>query len=407
MKSKSIIKSELLSHKTLNTKNSLDQVGNVHRHLLDLGVVVLFDVTHGAHVVVGDEVDSDTLTSETTGTTDSVQVVLDVRRQVVVDDQGDLLDIDTTGQQIGGDQDTGGTGSELTHNTVTVHLVQLSVHDGDGEVTLGHLLGQPVHFPAGVAVDDGLGDGQGLVEIAQSVQLPLFLLDRDVELTDTLEGKLVLLHEDTDRVAHELGSELQYIRGHGGGEEGNLDARRQAFEDVIDLLLETARKHLIGLIEDEQLNAINLHVALRDHVVDTTRSTDDQLLTILQAVQIVTDGGTTDASMAADLQVITEGEGDLLDLKGQLTGRGQDQGLGGAGTVVDLLESTNDEGGGLTGTGLGLTDGVAADQQRLDTTLLDSGRLLKTVGVDTTEQVLVKRKIIERLDDLVDSRLNN
>ena len=33
------------------------------------------------------------------------------------------------------------------------------------------------------------------------------------------------------------------------GEEGDLDARREALEDVIDLLLETAGKHLIGLVQ--------------------------------------------------------------------------------------------------------------------------------------------------------------
>lgn len=44
---------------------------------------------------------------------------------------------------------------------------------GDGEVSGVHLLGQPVHFPPGVDEDDGLSDGQGLVQVTQRVQLPL------------------------------------------------------------------------------------------------------------------------------------------------------------------------------------------------------------------------------------------
>ena len=58
--------------------------------------------------------------------------------------------------------------------------------------------------------------------------------------------------------------------------------------------------------------------------------------------------------MDLDLHVVTEGESDLLDLKGQLTGRSQDQSLGGLDIVIDVLESADDEGGGLSGTGLGL-----------------------------------------------------
>ena len=49
-----------------------------------------------------------------------MDVVLPVGWKVVVDDEGDLLDVDTTGEQVGGDQDTGGTGTELAHNNVTL-----------------------------------------------------------------------------------------------------------------------------------------------------------------------------------------------------------------------------------------------------------------------------------------------
>jgi hypothetical protein len=43
----------------------LDQIGDVHRHLVDLGVVELLDVFQRAPVRVGDEVDSNSLPTET------------------------------------------------------------------------------------------------------------------------------------------------------------------------------------------------------------------------------------------------------------------------------------------------------------------------------------------------------
>lgn len=226
---------------------------NVHGHLLDLGAVELLNLTHHADIVSGDEVDGNTLTTETTTTTDTVDVVLAVSGKVVVDDQGDLLDIDTTGQKVSGDQDTGRTGTELLHDNITLALLHVTVHGRDGEVTGSELVGEPVDLAAGVTEDDGLGDGDGLVEIGEGVELPLLLLDSNVELLDTLEGKLLLLDQDTDGVTHELGGDLKDILGHGSGQQGDLGGLGEELEDVVDLLGETtlsmllARAHLLGI----------------------------------------------------------------------------------------------------------------------------------------------------------------
>ena len=212
---------------------------HVHGHLLDLGAVELLNLAHHAHIVGGDEVDGNTLASKTTTTTDAMDVVLAVSGKVVVDDQRHLLDIDTTGKEIGGDEDTRRSGPELLHNDITLPLVHVAVHGRDSEVASGELVGEPVDLPAGVAEDDGLGDGDSLVQIRQSVELPIFLLNSNVELLDTFEGKLVLLDEDTDGVAHELGGNFQDVLWHGCGQKDNLGGLRKELEDVVDLLGET------------------------------------------------------------------------------------------------------------------------------------------------------------------------
>ena len=171
-----------------------------------------------------------------------MDVVLAVGGKVVVDDQGDLLDIDTTGQQISGDQNTRRTGTELLHNQVTLSLVHVTVHGRDGEVTGSELVGEPVDLSAGVAEDDGLGNGDSLVQVREGVELPLLLLDGDVELLDTLEGKLVLLDQDADGVTHELGGNLEDVLGHGGRQENDLGGLGKQLEDVVDLLRETTLK---------------------------------------------------------------------------------------------------------------------------------------------------------------------
>lgn len=228
---------------------SLDEVGNVHGHLLNLGAVELLNLTHHADILGGDEVDGNTLSAETTTTTDTVDVVLAVGGKVVVDDQGNLLDVDTTGQKVSGDQDTGRTGTELLHDQVTLSLVHVTVHGGDSEVTGSELVGEPVDLSAGVAEDDGLGDGNGLVEIREGVELPLLLLNRNVELLDTFKGKLVLLDENTDGVTHELGGDLENVLRHGGGKQDDLGGLGKELEDVVDLLGETTLVRLLAMIQ--------------------------------------------------------------------------------------------------------------------------------------------------------------
>lgn len=176
-----------------------------------------------------------------------MDVVLPVGGEIVVDDQGNLLDIDTTGQQVSGDQDTRGAGSELLHNQVTLSLVHVTVHGRDGEVTGSQLVSEPVDLSAGVAEDDGLGNGHGLVQIGQGVELPLLLLDSNVELLDTFQGKLVLLDEDTDGVTHESGGDLKDVLGHGSGEQDNLGGLRKELEDVVDLVGETTLEEAVNV----------------------------------------------------------------------------------------------------------------------------------------------------------------
>ncbi len=68
----------------------MPRTGNVGRQLLDDGVVEALDVLEHVLVLARHEVDSDTLATEPAAATDTVQVVLWLRRQVEVDDQRHL-----------------------------------------------------------------------------------------------------------------------------------------------------------------------------------------------------------------------------------------------------------------------------------------------------------------------------
>lgn len=290
----------------------LDELSDVGGHLLDLGLVVVGDVLEVADVVLGDKVDGHTLATETTRATDAVDVVLDVAGKVVVDDEGDLLDVDTTSEKVSGDEDTGGTSAELVHDDVALLLGGLSVGGRDGKVLGAHLLSELVDLSAGVAEDDGLGDGEGLVEVAEGVELVLLAVNHDVELLDTFKGEFIALDEDASGVVHELLGHLEGLAGHGGREEADLGGGGELGEDVIDLILETAREHLVSLVEDEDFDELGVEVAASDHVKDTTGCSDHDVHSSLELVDVITDTGASNAAVATHSQVISKGVHDLF-----------------------------------------------------------------------------------------------
>ena len=80
------------------------------------------------------------------------------------------------------------------------------------------------------------------------------LIDVDVELLDTLEGELVTLDENPHGLVHELAGDLKGLWGEGGREDPDLELGREELENVVNLVLETTREHLVGLIQNKHLS---------------------------------------------------------------------------------------------------------------------------------------------------------
>lgn len=195
---------------------SCSQLVEVRGHLVDLRVVVLLDLLDVAGVRGQHEVDCSSLSAESSSTSNSVDVVLLLVGQLVVDDETDLLDIDTTSEQVGGDEHAHRAGAELLHDDVTLELVHFAVHDGDSEVVGGHGLLKFFNPLLGVAVNERLVDVQVGVQVEKHFHLPLLLLHSDVVLVDTFEGQFLVLDKDLRGVAHEVLGQLQNFVGKGG-----------------------------------------------------------------------------------------------------------------------------------------------------------------------------------------------
>jgi len=99
---------------------------------------VVLDLFDESSILRQHEINRSSFLAETTSSTDSVDVIFLSEWKFVVDDQADLLYIDTSGEQISSDEDADGSLTELLHDYVSLDLVHLSVHNRDGEVLFGH-----------------------------------------------------------------------------------------------------------------------------------------------------------------------------------------------------------------------------------------------------------------------------
>ena len=82
--------------------------------------------------------------------------------------------------------------------------------------------------------------------------------DHNVELFDTLESELFLLDQNAHRISHELLGHVEHVLWHGGRKQDHLNVVGHLGEHVVDLLLETARQHLVGFVQHEQFDVFRV-----------------------------------------------------------------------------------------------------------------------------------------------------
>ena len=158
-------------------------------------------------------------------------------------------------------------------------------------------------------------------------------------------------------------------------------------EDFVDLVLKPAGKHLVCLIETEDLCIVGAKGASVNHIEDTAGGTDDDMDTPLEFLHILAYIRTTDTSMTFDVHVVAEGDDDLLNLLCKFASWGEDERLGSFDRHVQSLEDGNGKGRSLASARLGLCDHVVA----LD--YWDNGSLLNRRGaLETGDMVRSESK---------------
>ena len=272
-----------------------------------------------------DERNRDARAARPTGATNAVYIVFGHVGDLVVDDVGQLLDVDPTRRDVGRHENPQAPFLELGEHLRSVVLALVAVNRAGRDAVFLELLGEAIGPVFGPCKDQDLVPVTRLDQVRE--QRPLVvLLDRMNELGDELRERVAGGHRDLGRVVQEVVGERADLVGEGRREEEVLTLGRQLREDTPDVSDEAHVEHAVGFIEDEVRDVGEVDCALAEVVEEPARRCHQKIDALSDPVNL---GRKTDAAeddRRLEVQVPPVGTNGLLDLGGELTGRGEHQG---------------------------------------------------------------------------------
>ena len=222
------------------------------------------------------------------------------------------------------------------------------------------------------------------------------LLDRVDRLGDAGRRGRLALDVEARRVLQHLARQLDDRRRQRGREEQGLLGARQVLEHPADVRQEAHLEHAVGLVEDQDLEAVELRVVVLEVVEEAPRGGDQDVHPLAEGLLLRPHGDAAEDGRALHVGELGERRHVLDDLGRQLAGGSEDQGPGGAARLLlQAMEDRQQEGRGLAAARHGAGEDVLAHHGGGDGVLLNGGRLFEAEGLNAAEKVGVEAKIRE------------
>ena len=339
-------------------------------------------------------------------------VVIHVGGQVKVDDVRDVGNVEATRGDVGGDEDGRVAGPERLERPLALLLRPVAVDRRGGEP----LLGEPVLELVRAAL--GLGEHQrealhGVHQVQQHVALvrvPLHVLDglRDVRVrrTHSPDG-------DEDVVVEEIGSHALNLFGERRGEEHRLAVARLGHAALLDNLtnlgFESHVQHSIRLVQREVRDSLQGNLSPVHQVDESPWGGDEYVASPLHLAELLRGGRASVHDARRDTRLVGEFARLLVDLNGELAGRGEHERDGErlASTpwclepaVDDAVDDGEAERGRLTRTGLRASHQIAALERDWNGVFLNRGGRLELAPLDVAVDGGAPVDVREELDGL-------
>ena len=207
-----------------------------------------------------------------------------------------------------------------------------------------------------VAEDDGVLDVDLPHQSSQRFALSGRIVRRLLQpLHDGRRGGSLRGDLDPFRAVQEFVGEALDFGRHGRGEEQCLPREGEEFADAFDVGDETHIEHAVGLVDHQDLDAVQEQLAALEMIEQATRRGDHHVGAAVELAVLVVIGHAANQQRHGQLVALAEDLEMLGDLGGKLAGRFQDQRARHARPGAASLEPgqhRQHEGRGLAGSGL-------------------------------------------------------
>ncbi len=357
----------------------------LHR-VVEVQLQRLVDQLPARDVVPVDERDRRTLGARPARTADPVQIRLLVLGGLVVDDVGHALDVDAARGDVGADEDVDLAVAEGAQRLLAGALAEVAVDRAGGEAAALQLLGDVGGRALGPAEDHRQSAALGLQDAGHHLRLVHVVRAVD-ELLDVRDRHALVVRRggaDVRGAGHVAPREADDRARHGRREQHRLTLGRQHVDDLLDVGQEAQVEHLVGLVEDQALDVLQVQLLLAREVEQPARGADDHVDALLQGLDLGLVGPAAVDRQHAHVADLARREQVVGDLGAQLARGDDDEGLGGVreglgggasgldvGGDGDALQERKTEAQRLAGAGLGLADDVRAREGHGEGHLLD------------------------------------
>ncbi|EPY42848.1 ATP-dependent RNA helicase [Angomonas deanei] len=350
-----------------------------------------------------------------TGSPNTVHVVVNVTRKVVLHDHGHVRDIQPTRGHICRHQHVEHSGFKAVQRRLAFPLHTVAVNGSARKSVLAQEALQVVGVTLLLGKHEDAIVRAGGEEVEEGVALVHVLHPTNV-LGDVFCRGAHTAHLEEVVVVQKLSSQLLDFLGEGGGVQQRLafagagHVAVASLDDLTDLGLKPHVQHAVRLIEHKETDIAEAHVAPTLKIDQATGGGDQKTTTTAELLRLVPRVRPTVNDDAADAGAIGELAGLLINLNRELSGRGKHQRRGsGLAAVVHVrvqviadnkVDGGDEVGGRLTGSGLGARHEVTSTKDGGDTELLDRGRLLVTAPPQVLRQNRDQVHFIERINRL-------
>jgi hypothetical protein len=287
-------------------------------------------LTDNTTVATVEEGSGDTSVTRTTGTTNAVNVVINIGGKIIVNDVGDVWNIKTTSSDSSSNQNRATSGAEHLQSTFTLTLGAITVNSSCREALVQQEVGESIRHTLGLHEDESeTARAMSVKDIKKDGTLVVVLDILDL-LSDVLRGRADTTDGEENVVLQEVPGKHLNIARESGREHQSLaliDVRHVfTLYDAANLRLETHVQHTIGLVENQVLNVNQRDAATLDQVNQTTGGSDQEIAATLDLTELRANIGTTVDNTGANPRAVSELAGFVKDLRNKLTSGGEDQG---------------------------------------------------------------------------------